>query len=151
MFLVDGFDGALEAAEEVFGADEGRLQIDGVGELVDCCAMLVASCIVAEKIYVLYLRTSSKCLRCCMMTSRCFSRMARAMKRWKPLLSQSVQRVSQSRNTSTHSNSRLYQTRSMRKKKKKLVESADWRWRYSFGSMSCTRWSSVRSCVRMPD
>ncbi len=63
------------------------------------------------------------------MTSRCFSRMARAMKRWKLLLSQSVHNDSHKRRMSDHSNSRLYQTSSMRKKKKKFVESADWRWR----------------------
>ena len=49
MFLVDGLDGALEAAKEVFGADESRLQIDGVGELVGCCVMLVVSCSVAGR------------------------------------------------------------------------------------------------------
>ena len=33
-----------------------------------------------------YLRTSSKCFRWDMITSRCFSRIARAMKRWNWLL-----------------------------------------------------------------
>lgn len=36
VLLVDGFDGALEAAEEAFGADEGGLEVDCVGEFVDC-------------------------------------------------------------------------------------------------------------------
>lgn len=35
VFFVDGVDGALEAAEEEFGADEGGGQVDGVGEFVD--------------------------------------------------------------------------------------------------------------------
>lgn len=35
VLLVDGLDGALEAAEEAFGADEGGVEVDGVGELVD--------------------------------------------------------------------------------------------------------------------
>lgn len=33
-----------------------------------------------------YFSTSSKCLRCCMMTSRCFSRIASAINKWKLLL-----------------------------------------------------------------
>ena len=36
MFFVDGFDGALEAAEEGFSAEEGRGEVDCVGEFVDC-------------------------------------------------------------------------------------------------------------------
>ena len=79
--------------------------------------------------YIPYFNTSSKCLRCSIITSLCFSKIARAMKRWKLLLSQSVHNASQRRRISDHSNSRLYQTSNMRKKKKKLVESADCRWR----------------------
>jgi len=36
VFLVDGVDGALEAAEEGLGAEEGGGEVDGVGELVHC-------------------------------------------------------------------------------------------------------------------
>ena len=39
-----------------------------------------------EKFLIPYFSTSSKCFRCCMMTSRCFSSIARAMKRWNWLL-----------------------------------------------------------------
>ena len=35
MFLVDGFDGTLEAAEERFGGGEGAGEVDCVGEFVD--------------------------------------------------------------------------------------------------------------------
>lgn len=35
VFLVDGVDGALEAAEESFGAEEGGGEVDGVGEFVN--------------------------------------------------------------------------------------------------------------------
>ena len=34
MFLVDCFDGALEAAEERLGAEEGRGEVDGIREFV---------------------------------------------------------------------------------------------------------------------
>ena len=86
-----------------------------------------------------------------MMISLCFSKIAKAMNRWKLLLSQSVHNDSHSRRISDHSNSRLYHTRSIRKKKKKLVESADCKWRYSAGSISWTRWSRVSNWARMPD
>lgn len=39
-FLVDGFDSALIAAEEGFGADERRFEVDGCGKFVDCRIML---------------------------------------------------------------------------------------------------------------
>ena len=35
-FLVDGFDGALKAPEEGFGADEEGFKFHCTGELVDC-------------------------------------------------------------------------------------------------------------------
>ena len=45
----------------------------------------------------------------------------------------------------------MYHTNNMRKKKKKFVLSAFSRCSQSLGSMKCTSWSSVVSCVRMPD
>lgn len=36
MLAVNGFDGALEAAEEFLSAEKSRGEIDGVGEFVDC-------------------------------------------------------------------------------------------------------------------
>lgn len=79
--------------------------------------------------YLPYFKTSSKCWRCAMMTSLCFSKIANATNRWKLLLKKSVQRTSQRCSTSSHWNSLLYHTSSMRKKKKKFVESALWRCR----------------------
>ena len=94
MLPIHRFDGALEAAEESFGADESGLEVDRVGELVDC--------VVVSKIFslpnsdssdpallaenLLYFKTSSKCFKCSMMTSRCFSKIASAMNKWKLLL-----------------------------------------------------------------
>lgn len=73
---------------------------------------------------VLYFSTSSKCCKCVMITSRCFSRIASATNKWKLLVRKSVHRPSHNLRISIQGNSRLYQTNNMRKKKKKLVLSA---------------------------
>ena len=89
MFLVDGLDGALEAAEEGLGGAKSALEVDCAGEFVDWTALaqrLLLPISNQMNFNIPYFNTSSKCFKCSMITSRCFSSIAKAINKWKLLL-----------------------------------------------------------------
>lgn len=85
MFLVNSVHRALEAAEEGLRTEECGGKVDCVGEFIDYIIYRISKVENANRVsqtqYVPYFSTSSKCFRCFIITSRCFSRIASAMKR----------------------------------------------------------------------